>query len=405
MPILISKIFKGMAADLTGQLYVGDAILSVNGTDLRDITHDDAVQVLKKAGKCVDLEVRYLKEVMPYFTRRQQIVEQQVGQFLIPLKLAYINGDSLYEEDGDADAGATSHRVIEIFTSNFNKSLIMDASILNSLSDSSINNINKNNNNKKENLNLSYFCIRFGNEKQGKLWLKQMQALSEKLTFKIIQDINESFSVLNRSHCFHLNYISWLNEQVLINPSPNTVKSQHSQHLSSTTSSISSSISSSNQSNSTTSQLKSQFQSKPMLAALTNDSLLFYEQVPHTIEEWMHPLINYSLIVSRLIVHNQSTNAYSNGSSGIQEKNLYFLTRHGTKRGTISHLFRCLGSKEFLNWTTMIEKQIEFTVNLIKNVDFCKLIYLLLLLTKYTNLSKELFNNLEKKNNKKMRQY
>lgn len=30
MPILISKIFKGMAADLTGQLYVGDAILTVS---------------------------------------------------------------------------------------------------------------------------------------------------------------------------------------------------------------------------------------------------------------------------------------------------------------------------------------------------------------------------------------
>ena len=27
MPILISKIFKGMAADLTGKLYVGDAIV------------------------------------------------------------------------------------------------------------------------------------------------------------------------------------------------------------------------------------------------------------------------------------------------------------------------------------------------------------------------------------------
>lgn len=27
MPILISKIFKGMAADLTGKLYIGDAIV------------------------------------------------------------------------------------------------------------------------------------------------------------------------------------------------------------------------------------------------------------------------------------------------------------------------------------------------------------------------------------------
>ena len=56
MPILISKIFKGMAADKTNQLYVGDAVLSVNGEDLREATHDEAVRVLKRAGKSVDLE-------------------------------------------------------------------------------------------------------------------------------------------------------------------------------------------------------------------------------------------------------------------------------------------------------------------------------------------------------------
>lgn len=56
MPILISKIFKGMAADQTEQLYVGDAILSVNGEDLRDATHDEAVKALKRAGKVVELE-------------------------------------------------------------------------------------------------------------------------------------------------------------------------------------------------------------------------------------------------------------------------------------------------------------------------------------------------------------
>lgn len=56
MPILISKIFKGMAADKTGRLYVGDAILSVNGEDLRDATHDDAVRALKNAGDVVELE-------------------------------------------------------------------------------------------------------------------------------------------------------------------------------------------------------------------------------------------------------------------------------------------------------------------------------------------------------------
>ncbi|XP_034642979.1 alpha-1-syntrophin isoform X1 [Trachemys scripta elegans] len=67
MPILISKIFKGLAADQTEALYVGDAILSVNGADLSEATHDEAVQALKKTGKEVVLEVKYMKEISPYF--------------------------------------------------------------------------------------------------------------------------------------------------------------------------------------------------------------------------------------------------------------------------------------------------------------------------------------------------
>lgn len=58
MPILISKIFKGLAADQTQALYVGDAILSVNDVNLRESTHDEAVQALKRAGKEVTLEGR-----------------------------------------------------------------------------------------------------------------------------------------------------------------------------------------------------------------------------------------------------------------------------------------------------------------------------------------------------------
>lgn len=59
MPILISKIFKGLAADQTEALYVGDSILSVNGYDLREATHDEAVQALKKTGKEVILEGKF----------------------------------------------------------------------------------------------------------------------------------------------------------------------------------------------------------------------------------------------------------------------------------------------------------------------------------------------------------
>ena len=45
-----------MAADKTEKLYVGDAILAVNGEDLREATHDEAVRALKNAGKTVELE-------------------------------------------------------------------------------------------------------------------------------------------------------------------------------------------------------------------------------------------------------------------------------------------------------------------------------------------------------------
>lgn len=44
-----------MAADQTGQLFVGDAIVAVNGESLADATHDEAVRALKKAGRVVDL--------------------------------------------------------------------------------------------------------------------------------------------------------------------------------------------------------------------------------------------------------------------------------------------------------------------------------------------------------------
>ncbi|KAG8437524.1 hypothetical protein GDO86_008290 [Hymenochirus boettgeri] len=75
MPILISKIFPGLAADQSRALRVGDAILAVNGTDLRNATHDQAVQVLKKAGKEVTLEVRFLQDVSTYIRKASLVAD------------------------------------------------------------------------------------------------------------------------------------------------------------------------------------------------------------------------------------------------------------------------------------------------------------------------------------------
>ena len=59
-PFTTDHNIQGMAADRTEKLYVGDAVLSVNGEDLRDASHDEAVKALKKAGKIVDLEGKCL---------------------------------------------------------------------------------------------------------------------------------------------------------------------------------------------------------------------------------------------------------------------------------------------------------------------------------------------------------
>uniref|UniRef100_A0AC35TIM4 PDZ domain-containing protein n=1 Tax=Rhabditophanes sp. KR3021 TaxID=114890 RepID=A0AC35TIM4_9BILA len=73
MPIFISKIFKGMAADQTGQLFVGDAILSVNDEPLQEATHDEAVRALKHAGKVVDIQVQYAKDM---YLKRDQVIDK-----------------------------------------------------------------------------------------------------------------------------------------------------------------------------------------------------------------------------------------------------------------------------------------------------------------------------------------
>lgn len=52
VPILVSEIHPGQPAERCGKLFVGDAILSVNGTDLRAAKHAEAVAVLSSQVPC-----------------------------------------------------------------------------------------------------------------------------------------------------------------------------------------------------------------------------------------------------------------------------------------------------------------------------------------------------------------
>ncbi|XP_023209085.1 gamma-2-syntrophin [Xiphophorus maculatus] len=63
VPVVISKIFKDQVADQTGKLFVGDAVLKVNGINVEHCTHQEVVHLLRTAGDEVTITVRYLSEV------------------------------------------------------------------------------------------------------------------------------------------------------------------------------------------------------------------------------------------------------------------------------------------------------------------------------------------------------
>nr|XP_040054842.1 gamma-2-syntrophin isoform X2 [Gasterosteus aculeatus aculeatus] len=63
VPVVISKIFKDQVADRTGKLFVGDAVLQVNGINVEPCTHKEVVHLLRTAGDEVTVTVRYLREV------------------------------------------------------------------------------------------------------------------------------------------------------------------------------------------------------------------------------------------------------------------------------------------------------------------------------------------------------
>ncbi|KAL0969373.1 hypothetical protein UPYG_G00226200 [Umbra pygmaea] len=63
VPVVISKIFKDQVADQTGKLFVGDAMLQINGINVDNCTHEEVVNLLRSAGDEVTITVQYLREV------------------------------------------------------------------------------------------------------------------------------------------------------------------------------------------------------------------------------------------------------------------------------------------------------------------------------------------------------
>lgn len=77
--IFISFILTGGAADLSGELRKGDQIISVNGIDLIQATHEQAAEILKNAGNQVSIVTQYRPDAYERFQskineRREQML-------------------------------------------------------------------------------------------------------------------------------------------------------------------------------------------------------------------------------------------------------------------------------------------------------------------------------------------
>ncbi|XP_071958995.1 beta-1-syntrophin-like [Antedon mediterranea] len=288
MPIIISKIFKGLAADQTESLYVGDAILAVNGEDLRDATHDEAVRALKKAGKEVVLEVKYLREVTPYFRRSTIIGEvgwENTSPYVIkepganpratrnnwtemktiPLKLSYVTTNLTMPDP--------EHRTIELHSPDGRSSCI----------------------------------LRCKDNQSAIEWCTAIQANVSLLNCNAISEANTLLRTLPGE--LEIHHMGWLSEQQSQSEPRGGVW-------------------------------------KAIFMAISDEDVLMYDNVPFTKDEWLKPYRSLPLISTRLLYSGNQKGMTSN--KGVE---LTFGTRTGTPQGIEAHLFKVDSRRDLAMWT------------------------------------------------------
>ncbi|XP_071050990.1 disks large 1 tumor suppressor protein isoform X4 [Onthophagus taurus] len=94
--IFISFILAGGPADLSGELKRGDQILSVNGVNLRNATHEEAALALKGTNQTVTIVVQYRPEEYNRFEAKIHDLKQQLAQQVTGTLMKTTQKKSLY---------------------------------------------------------------------------------------------------------------------------------------------------------------------------------------------------------------------------------------------------------------------------------------------------------------------
>ncbi|XP_057692755.1 beta-2-syntrophin [Corythoichthys intestinalis] len=309
MPILISKIFPGLAADQSRALRVGDAILSVNGNDLREATHDLAVQALKKAGKQVTLEVKYIREVSPLF-KKHSLVADLPWNGVRPQSPSYNDSE---DSGSPKHSSSTDRKVISLKMCFISRNLTMpdlENRLLELHSPDGQHTV----------------VLRCKDAPTANSWFTAIHTNIAALLPQTLAHINAYLGAsASASSQPHLKHIGWLAEQVQLEGG----RQQH----------------------------------RPVVMALTEKDILLFESVPWGRELWALPLLTHPLLATRL-VHSGSARG-----SPAQSSDLVFATRTGTGRGIESHIFRVETHWDLSSWTRALVQGAHAAAELIKEVS------------------------------------
>ncbi|KAK6477215.1 beta-2-syntrophin-like [Huso huso] len=308
MPILISKIFPGLAADHSRALRVGDAILSVNGNDLREATHDQAVQALKKAGKEVTLEVKYIKEVSPLFKKPSLVAD-------LPWDGVRPQSPSL---SGSEDSGSPKHtgtkdkKVISLKMCYISRNLTipdLESRLIELHSPDGRNTV----------------VLRCKDSAAAHSWFTAIHTNIAALLPHVLAELNSMLGSSNTSSNREVRHVGWLAEQI---------KLDGGRH-----------------------------QYKPVVMALTEKDILLYDSMPWTREAWASPNLSHPLLATRLVHSGSARSSPALGSE------LTFATRTGTRQGIEGHLFRAETHWDLSTWTRMMVQGCHSAAELIKEVS------------------------------------
>ena len=108
--IFISFILTGGPADLSGQVRRGDQILSVNGIDLSNATHEAAAQALKGAGQIVSMKLQFRPDEYNQFEAKIHNLKKQIisGSMLRMSEKKSLYVRTLFDWDPSKDDGIPS---------------------------------------------------------------------------------------------------------------------------------------------------------------------------------------------------------------------------------------------------------------------------------------------------------